>query len=81
MRKTAIALVLGLLLLGAAPVSAQQVVDDFFVTVGSGIVLEGGGSGYENGPWCVYPSNRINQWFYDHPCGWERGKISHVECD
>jgi len=81
MKRTAIAIVLGLLLLGAAPVSAQQVVDDFFVTVGSGIVLEGGGSGYENGTWYVYPTNWINQWFYDHPFDWERGKIIHVEFD
>jgi hypothetical protein len=79
MKKTAIALVLGLLLLGAVPAAAQQVVDDFFVTVGSGIVLEGGGSGYENGTWYVYPSNWINQWFYDHPYDESKGKIVHIE--
>ena len=81
MKRIAIALTLGLLLLGTVPAAAQEVVDDFFVTVGSGIVLEGGGSGYENGTWYVYPSNWINQWFYDHPYDENRGKIVHIEFD
>lgn len=81
MKKTAIAITLGLLLLSTVPVSAQQVIDDFFVTVGSGIVLEGGGSGYEGGMWYVYPSGWINQWFYDHPFDENRGKIIHIEFD
>ncbi len=73
---------LALLLFGAVPASAQQVIDDFFfVTIGSGVVLEGGGTGYENGTWYVYPSNWINQWFYDHPYDPERGKIVHIEFD
>ena len=81
MKKTVIALFLGLLLLSTVPASAQQIIDDFFVTVGSGIVLEGGGSGYENGTWYVYPSNWINEWFYDHPFDESRGKIVHIEFD
>lgn len=81
MKKFAIALMLGLLLLGTVPATAQQVIDDFFVTVGSGIVIEGGGSGFENGTWYVYPSNWINQWFYDHPYDEARGKIVHIEFD
>ena len=81
MKKTAIALFLGLLLLSTVPASAQQVVDNFFVTVGSGIVLEGGGSGYDNGTWYVYQSGWINEWFYDHPFDESRGKIVHIEFD
>jgi hypothetical protein len=81
MKKTAIAIALGLLLLGTVPASAQQVDDNFYVTVGSGIVLEGGGSGYNGGEWYVYPSNWINQWFYDHPLDYERGKIIRIEFD
>jgi hypothetical protein len=81
MKKTAIGFALAMLLLGTVPAAAQQIEDDFFVTVGSGIVIEGGGSGYEGGFWYVYPSNWINQWFYDHPFDWERGKIIHIEFD
>jgi hypothetical protein len=81
MNKTAIAIVLGLLLLGTVPASAQEITDNFYVTVGSGIVLEGGGSGYDNGTWYVYPSNWINQWFYDHPFDDTRGKIVTIEFD
>jgi hypothetical protein len=81
MKKTAIALFLGLLLLGTVPASAQQVVDSFYVTVGSGIVIEGGGTGYENGTWYVYESNWINQWFYDHPFDNTRGKIVNISFD
>jgi hypothetical protein len=81
MKKTAIALFLGLLLLSTVPASAQQVIDDFFVTVGSGVVTEGGGSGYDNGTWYVYQSGWINEWFYDHPFDENRGKIVHIEFD
>ena len=80
--KTVIAITLGLLLLSTIPASAQQVDDNFFVTVGQdGIVLEGGGSGFEGGTWYVYPSGWINEWFYDHPFDESRGKIIHIEFD
>lgn len=80
MKKVAIVLSLALLLF-AFPVMAQQVVDDFYVTVTTGTVLEGGGSGFNDGEWYVYPSLWINQWFYDHPFDNTRGKIIHVEFD
>ncbi|MCK4538958.1 MAG: hypothetical protein KAV42_09205 [Candidatus Krumholzibacteria bacterium] len=80
MKKTVIFLALGLLLF-SAPATSQEIIDDFFITVGSGIVIEGGGSGYAGGEWYVYPSNWINQWFYDHPFDETRGKIIHIEFD
>jgi hypothetical protein len=79
MKKFAIAL--SLVLLFAVPVTAQQVQDDFFVTVSTGTVLEGGGSGFAGGEWYEYPSLWINQWFYDHPFTDTRGKIIHIEFD
>jgi hypothetical protein len=78
-KKTAIAL-LGLLLF-AVPASAQQTVDHFFVSIGAGTVLEGGGSGFNCGEWYVYPSMWINEWFYDHPFDPSRSKIIHIEFD
>lgn len=81
MKRIAIALSVLMVLGLASDVSAQQITDNFFVTVGSGIVLEGGGTGYNGGEWYVYPSNWINQWFYDHPFDDTRGKIIHVEFD
>lgn len=81
MKKFAIALSLLLVLGLASAVSAQQITDNFFVTVGSGTVLEGGGTGFNNGEWYVYPSMWINQWFYDHPFDPTRGKIIHIEFD
>ena len=80
MKKAIVLLALGLLLL-SSPLFSQEITDNFFVTVGSGIVLEGGGSGYNGGEWYVYPSNWINQWFYDHPFDENRGKIIHIEFD
>ena len=80
MKKSAILLFIGLLLL-AAPVLSQQVTDNFYVTVGSGVVLDGGGTGYNNGAWYVYPSMWINEWFYDHPYDDTRGKLIHIEFD
>lgn len=80
MKKTAIVISLALLLF-ALPVMAQQIVDNFYVTVTTGIVLDGGGSGYNGGEWYTYPSMWINQWFYDHPFDDTRGKTIHVEFD
>ncbi len=80
MKRTVIFFAL-VLFLFSAPAMSQQIIDDFFITVGSGIVIEGGGSGYAGGEWYVYPSNWINQWFYDHPFDETRGKIIHIEFD
>lgn len=81
MRRTVILFAIALIVFCAAPASSQQVTDNFYVTIGSGIVIEGGGSGFNGGEWYVYPSNWINQWFYDHPFDYERGKIIHIEFD
>lgn len=81
MKKIAIFFSLALLLFLSAPAFSQSTMDQFYVTVGSGIVLEGGGTGYNNGFWYVYPSMWINQWFYDHPFDPMRGKIIHIEFD
>lgn len=80
MKKFAIVLCIGTLL-AAAPAFSQQLVDNFFVSIGAGTVLEGGGTGFGGGEWYVYPSGWINQWFYDHPFDPDRGKIIHVEFD
>lgn len=79
MKKLAILFTAAIILLNAAPAMSQQIVDNFYVTVGSGIVVDGGGTGFNGGEWYVYPSNWINQWFYDHPFDETRGKIIHVE--
>jgi hypothetical protein len=80
MRKYAILLFIGLLLL-AVPAASQKITDNFYVTVGAGAVLSGGGTGYNDGTWYVYPSMWINEWFYDHPFDPTRGKIIHIEFD
>jgi hypothetical protein len=80
MRKLVIMFALGLLLF-AAPAMSQQVNDNFWVTIGAGAVLDGGGSGFNDGEWYVYPSMWINEWFYDHPFTTTRGKIIHIEFD
>lgn len=80
MKKLAALTVLAIMLF-AIPALAQPRNDNFFVTVGAGNVLQGGGSGYNDGAWYVYPSMWINQWFYDHPFDASRGKIIHVEFD
>lgn len=81
MKKYVICVALGLVLALSAPVMSQETIDTFYVTVGSGIVLYGGGTGYNDGEWYVYPSMWINQWFYDHEFDDTRGKIIHVEFD
>jgi len=80
MKKYAILAFIGLLLM-AVPAASQQVIDNFYVTVGAGNVLSGGGTGFGGGEWYVYPSMWINEWFYDHPYDPNRGKIIHVEFD
>ena len=80
MKKCSIMLVLAMLLF-AVSASAQPRLDTFFITVGAGNVIEGGGSGFNNGEWYVYPSTWINQWFYDHPFDPNRGKIIHIDFD
>lgn len=81
MKKFAIVASLALLLLFSVPAHSQSTMDEFFVTVGSGVVLQGGGTGFNGGYWYVYPSMWINQWFYDHPFDPTRGKIIHIEFD
>ncbi|MFA4948116.1 MAG: hypothetical protein WC674_06355 [Candidatus Krumholzibacteriia bacterium] len=80
MKKCFIMLVLAMLLF-VVSASAQPKTDTFFITVGAGNVIEGGGSGFNNGEWYVYPSGWINEWFYDHPFDPERGKVIHIEFD
>jgi hypothetical protein len=69
------------MLLFAVSASAQVRTDNFYVTIGAGNVLAGGGSGFNFGEWYVYPSMWINQWFYDHEFDENRGKIIHIEFD
>jgi hypothetical protein len=81
MKRLAILLSLGLLLL-AVPVFAQQIDDSFWVQIGEdGALIAGGGTGYNEGTWYVYPSGWINEWFYDHPFNPLRGKDIWVEFD
>lgn len=80
MKKCAIMFFLAMLLF-AASASSQVRNDNFYVTIGAGNVLSGGGSGFNDGEWYVYPSMWINQWFYDHPFDPTRGKIIHIEFD
>lgn len=80
MKKCSMLLILAMLLF-AVSASAQPRNDTFYVTVGAGNVLDGGGSGFGDGEWYVYPSMWINQWFYDHPFDATRGKIIHLEFD
>jgi hypothetical protein len=69
-----------LLLAAASSAWSQQIQDVFYVTIGpDGGVVQGGGSGFEDGYWYVYPSGWINEWFYDHPFDPTRGKIIHIE--
>ncbi len=81
MRKYAILLTCLLLALFAFLVMADSITDYFWVTVSTGVVLEGGGSGFNDGEWYDYPSLWINQWYYDHPYDPTRGKIIQVEFD
>jgi hypothetical protein len=80
MKKAAILLVLALLLF-SIPAYSQPRQDSFYVTIGAGTVLSGGGTGFAGGEWYVYPSLWINEWFYDHPFDPTKGKIIHVEFD
>ncbi|MBN1845644.1 MAG: hypothetical protein JW810_08180 [Sedimentisphaerales bacterium] len=52
-------------------------VDDFWVMVNMyGQVVEGGGSGFNNGEWYFYDQTAWwNEWFYDHPFDSERKKV------
>ncbi len=63
--------------------NAEPVVDNFNITVGTdGTVVTGGGTGYNEGMWYLYPeSGWINQWFYNAPYDPARGKIIHIEFD
>lgn len=76
-----LAIIFVAILLAASAAFSQGLTDRFWVTIGFGQVLEGGGTGYNNGEWYIYPSMWINQWFYDHPFDPIRSKIIHVSFD
>jgi len=81
MRKSVTILVLALLLF-AVSANSQPRQDAFWITVGpGGNMLGGGGTGFGGGEWYLYPSGWINEWFYDHPFDPTRGKIIHIEFD
>ncbi len=81
MKRFVIAICIGLLLFVASNVTAQ-IVDNFYISVdASGAIVVGGGSGYNEGLWYEYDSGWINEWFYDHPFDYSRGKIIHIEYD
>ena len=80
MKKYAILLVLGVLFF-SVPVFSQAKLDNFWITVGPGGNFGGGGSGYGDATWYLYPSGWINEWFYDHPFDPNRGKTIHIEFD
>ena len=49
--------------------------DSFSVVLSDNVVTEGGGTGYGGGQWYYYPLYEWwNQWYYDHPFDWDRGK-------
>ena len=62
-------------------VSAQAVEDTYWASLGpQGVLLEGGGSGYNNGTWYYYPNtNWWNQWFYNAPYDPERKKVIEIQ--
>ncbi|MBN1257132.1 MAG: PEP-CTERM sorting domain-containing protein, partial [Planctomycetes bacterium] len=66
------------LLLTSISISANglQYYDTFNVQLGpDGSVLSGGGTGYGEGEWYLYPENQMNtQWFYNGPFDPERWK-------
>ena len=80
MKRAVIFLTIGLFLL-SSPLFSQSITDNFYITIDPEGTITGGGSGYNDGEWYVYPSGWINQWFYDHPFDWTRGKIVHIEFD
>jgi hypothetical protein len=81
MKKCVIMLVLALLMF-AVPASSQPILDTFYITVGpGGNIIAGGGTGFGNGEWYVYPSRWINEWFYDHQFDPLKGKEYTIEFD
>ncbi len=81
MKNFVIAICVGLLLFVASNVTAQ-IVDDFYITIGTSCeIVTGGGSGYNEGMWYEYDSGWINEWFYDHQFDPNRGKVIHIEFD
>ncbi|MDZ7859341.1 MAG: hypothetical protein U5O15_01505 [Candidatus Krumholzibacteriota bacterium] len=82
MKKIGIVICFSLLLFFASNVAAEVHNDSFFITIGTSCeIIEGGGSGYEGGMWYEYDSGWINEWFYDDPLDFNRGKIIHIEFD
>ncbi|MBN1256815.1 MAG: PEP-CTERM sorting domain-containing protein [Planctomycetes bacterium] len=61
---------IAVLLFLAMPASAQEFYDTFYIQLGpDGEIVQGGGTGYPDGTgaWYTYPSEWINQWFYNGP--------------
>lgn len=82
MRKLTVIAFLLLAIFVAEDLQAEPIEDTFFVSLDSnGEFLCGGGSGFESGTWYLYPSGWYNEWFYDHPFDFNRGKIIHIEFD
>ena len=77
MKRVAIVFVL-LLLLAVSGAYAQPIVDQFNFRIDAAGVVTGGGSGFNEGAWYVYPSGWVNQWFYDHPFDPLRGKAIYI---
>lgn len=63
------------------PASATLYEDDWFLTMDiDQNILDGGGTGYDNGTWFEYPNyGWWNQWFYNDPFDPNRWKEIHVE--
>ncbi|MCK4412013.1 MAG: hypothetical protein KAY32_00580 [Candidatus Eisenbacteria sp.] len=79
MRLTYVATLAAMLALVSTPVFAEPIEDTFYAELGpDGYVVEGGGSGWEDGTWYLYPSGWWNIWFYDHPFDWERAKVIEI---
>ena len=81
MKRLATLLCFVFIALAFSSVNAQPIVDDFWIIVNPDGSYDGGGSGYNSGMWYEYPSGWINQWFYDHPLDFTRGKVIHIEID
>jgi hypothetical protein len=67
----------------AMPASATLYEDEWALTMDYDFnIIEGGGTGYDNGAWFEYPNyGWWNQWFYNDPFDPTRWKEIHVEFD
>ena len=86
MKKTILLFTALMLLAFAGSAFAQAITDTFCAVEARCGYICGAGTGFEPPgfpypPWVEYPSGWVNQWFYDHPLDWTRGKIIHIEFD